>query len=466
MFEFLKNLLGRGSNAPALPQEAPPTLEAPPPNQENNSEDIDEEPDNHLVLREVILNRQEKIAGYEFMLQEKLRSRLQERSGLLQKVYDDALLRSLNALGTDSLIANRLAFVRISPVSLKNRLITKLPCKNTVFIISPGKLKFNLTEVSEQLTQLEAAGFAYGWVLRRPQILERPALLALAAAGSFIEIKTSSFDGMEIRTLLRDLRQARTHYATKTPAQLIARELATFEDFHLCFQSGFDYFHGPFIVAREQWKSPPSDHNRLHILEMLHLIRGEAEFGLIAEHLKREPVLSFKLLRYINSPVMGLQHPISSMTQALTLLGREKIFRWMSLLLFDVKSPGYSEHVLTEQALVRARFLENMAGQGHLPADKDALFLLGLFSLIDVLLGRPIEEIIKQAKLPEAVSNALLGQAGPWYDALQLTICTQANDQEASNLAATQCAVDEVAVSRSAIEALNWAAKISSIAEA
>ena len=78
------------------------------------------------------------------------------------------------------------------------------------------------------------------------------------------------------------------------------------------------------------------------------------------------------------------------MDKALLILGRERCFRWLSLLLFDIKQSNFRERLLTEQALTRAFFLESLAGLGKVPKDKDALFILGLFSMLDLLMGMPM----------------------------------------------------------------------------
>jgi hypothetical protein len=110
---------------------------------------------------------------------------------------------------------------------------------------------------------------------------------------------------------------------------------------------------------------------------------------------------------------MGLMSPVTGLDKALILLGREKFYRWLSLMLFDFKSPGYKERVLTEQALSRAAFLERLAGQGTVPAQADWLFILGLFSNLDLLMAQSMADLLLQAKLPAPVHDALLGEAGP-----------------------------------------------------
>lgn len=420
-------------------------------------------PRHSFVCRVPLLNRQEKIAGYQFSLHENVQARLHGKLDLVQKAYDDVLLRHLASLGINSLLGHRLAVIGLAPASLSNPRLSELPAENTVFLVIPTQQKLPTEELSALLQNLREAGYAHGWLLRQPDLHRHPELLGLAAVADYVQIEVNGFDGMDIKTLLKSLRSRRPDGLP--PLKLVASEISTFDEFSLCFRGGFDLFHGRFVSSRENWHPPKSDINRLQVIELLNLVRSDAEFDAIAEQLKREPVLTFKLLRYLNSPAMGMQSPVDTMNQALLILGRDKFYRWLSLLLFDIKTPGFRERILTEQALTRGRCLENLAGQGRLPAQKDQLFLLGLFSLLDVLMGQPMPAMLKQAKLPEAVRAALLGEPGPYRDALTLAVALDGLEHDEIKRCADACGVDAMQISRAAIDALAWANEITALNE-
>jgi len=175
--------------------------------------------------------------------------------------------------------------------------------------------------------------------------------------------------------------------------------------------------------------------------------------------------MTFKLLRYLTSPLLGLQQKITSVSQALLIIGRDKFYRWLSLLLFSVRDQGYRERILAEQALTRGRFLESLPGQGGIPPVANDLFLLGLFSLLDVLLGQPLAEIVARVQLPEPVRDALLGQASAWRDALDLAMAYESGDEARLGDAAARCGVDAGRVTEAALEALGWTREITSMEE-
>jgi EAL and modified HD-GYP domain-containing signal transduction protein len=453
MAGFLDRLLGKG--------DAPATSVPPPPGKAPHARVTEQAPS--FVCREPVLDREKRISGYQFSLPEEIERRLPNDFQFLPKIYDDAVLRNLTAPGDATLLGPRLAFVRLAPDSLDNARIHQLPARNTVLMLAPVHPTFDAAHVRTRLDGLGQAGFAHGWLLRQGQLARFPELATLAASADFVQIDATGFDGMEAKLLLKSLLAARP--SGRTGLSLVAGGLNVVDEYHLYSQLGFDHFLGPFVTRREDWRPPKSDINRLRVIRLLNLLRGDSEIPQIAEELRHDPVLAFKLLRYINSPSIGLASPVSTMDKALILLGREKFYRWLSLLLFDFKTPGYSERVLTEQALSRARFLESLAAQGSLPAKADWLFILGLFSLIDQLMGQPMADLLLQVKLPEPVHDALLGQPGIYRDALRLAVAAEGQSpRELAELAAL-CGMEPQQVAQCGIQSLTWAHEIASLSD-
>jgi EAL and modified HD-GYP domain-containing signal transduction protein len=349
----------------------------------------------------------------------------------------------------------------LSPNSLDNSRLQELPRENTVLMLAPVHQTFEAERILRQLDVMRQAGFSYGWLLRQNQVAQFPQLPILAASADYVQIDATGFDGMGVRLLIKALTAARS--ATLPKLRLIAGGLDAVDEFDSFFQADFDFFLGQFVTRRENWHPPTNKINRLQVIKLLNLLGSEAEIGVIAEQFRHDPVLAFKLLRYINSAAMALRSPVVNMDKALILLGREKIYRWLSLLLFDFKAPGHEERVLTEQALSRAHFLENLAGQGSMPAQTDALFILGLFSLLDQLMGQTMAELLVQAKLPKAVHDALVGQQGPYRNALLLAIAAEGQSPHELEQQAALCGLDALQVSQCVVKSLAWAHEISSL---
>lgn len=409
-----------------------------------------------FVCREAILNRSERISGYEFAPERRLPSRMLEKSARIRWVYDDIMLRNFATLGVSPLLGDRFALIRISMDSLKNPVLETFSRLNTVIMIMPGTLaEADLAGVQDNLRRLKEIGIKHGWTLNRTQ----PEIVEFLQEADFIEVEATALDGVQLKTMCRSLR------AIPGKPKLIASELQTSDDFNLCYQCGFDYLMGPFVSSRENWHPAKSEINRLRVFEVLNMIRGDAKLDAIADRLRTEPILTFKLLRYINSPGIGLLQKVDEIPQALLVLGRDRFYRWLSLLLFDFNQPGYRERVLSEQVLARARFMEMLAGRGHVPAAADHLFMTGLFSLLDVMMEQPLADVLKQVSLPEDVVAALRGEPGAMRDTLLLGITVESGTQDEMAFAATRCGLDAATVTSTMVEALVWAQQTSAAGE-
>jgi EAL and modified HD-GYP domain-containing signal transduction protein len=450
VFESIRRLFGGSPKEPS-PQESFQQLnEVAPlkPSQEAAKENVHGH--SSFICREAILDRSERIAGYEFTLGQGVQARMLEKSALVRRVYDEAMLDNLAPLGVSSLLGERSAFIRLSVESLKIPQLEALANPNTVIMSTPRPIaEVDLAEMRTNLAHIEALGFKQGWSINQP----RPEYTEFLRKADFIEIDPSALDGIQLKKMIAEFRTA------NGDQKLIASRLQTADDFHYCFERHFDYFMGPFVSNRENWRPAKSEVNHIQVFQALEMIQSGAEFDAIADCLRTDPILTFKLLRYINSPGIGLLQKINDIQQALMLLGRDRFYRWLSLLLFDSKKPGFHENILTEQALTRARFMEMLAGKGRVPANTDQLFLTGLFSLIDVMLAQPLEDVLKQVALPGAVAAALRGESGAMRDALALAITLESGIGDTA-AAAMQCGVDASAVSGTLIEALAWSQQI------
>ncbi len=456
MFEKIRRSLGIAPATSPEPQDAFQQLNAAAP-LKSAQEGITAAGGKHsFICREAVLNRDERIGGYLFSMNRRLPSRMLEKSLLVQRVQDDAILSNLALQGVVSMLGHRHAFIYLSPASLKNPLLEKFAGMNVVVMISPHALiAADRLEMRENLQRLREMGIKYGWTLNQ----SHPDINEILFEADFIEVESTAFDGNQLKEMYREFR------AISKQPKLIASGMQTSEEFKLCYHCGFDHFMGPFISSRENWHPAKSEINRLRVIQVLNMIRSGAEFDAIADSLRTESILTFKLLRYINSPAIGLQQKISEIPQALLVLGRDRFYRWLSLLLFDSNHPDYHERVLNEQVLARARFLEMLAGLGHVPAEADHLFMTGLFSLLDVMMDQPLTDVLKQVSLPESVAATLKGEAGPMRNALLLAIAIESGTTIEMATAAAQCGLDAKAVTDTMTEALAWAQQASAVGE-
>lgn len=169
------------------------------------------------------------------------------------------------------------------------------------------------------------------------------------------------------------------------------------------------------------------------IVRIMQMLQRNEDVRQIETALKHDAVLTYRLLRYINSPAIGPGVEIQSLRHAVTMLGYSHLFRWLALLL-ATSNAASSAPFMTRKAIMRGRAVELM-GKGMLaPQDADNLFVVGMFSLIDQLLGVPMEQVLGKVQLAESVQQAILRRGGVYGPFLALAESCERNAVEAARL--------------------------------
>lgn len=182
---------------------------------------------------------------------------------------------------------------------------------------------------------------------------------------------------------------------------------------------------GAFATTNEPVaQSGEISQSRLILLEMLNQLRGEADTSTIVAIAKRDPAVVLKLLEMANSPLSGLSRQVASLEEAIQLLGRDLLYRWLALALFRTNAQGFRDETLMSIALSRAAFLEQFAPEND-RKQAGELFLVGLFSLVENLFQHPLEKILARLQLPDAVSAVLARSEGPYAGYLRLSLAME-----------------------------------------
>ena len=257
--------------------------------------------------------------------------------------------------------------------------------------------------------------------------------------------------------------QAKIYGALKHSAvRLVAREIRSWKEFDSCATLGLEAFIGKLYLApRDNDAAPAKGLNptQTMILQLMDMVRKNADVRQLEDVLKRDAALSYKLLRYINSAGFGLGSEIQSLRHAVAMLGYSPLYRWLSVLLATATSDGHSA-ILMHTAIVRARFAE-LLGAAHLPRNEaENLFVAGMFSLLDRLLGVPMQEVLDNIQLSEPVTQALLSREGMYGPFLRLAEAGEYDNGPIVELAeALFMSPDEVNAAHAA--ALIWAEQLS-----
>jgi c-di-GMP-related signal transduction protein len=242
----------------------------------------------------------------------------------------------------------------------------------------------------------------------------------------------------------------------KQQLQIIVEKIDTAEQHKLVTDLGVKLFQGNWFAKSVLTVGKVVRPSHANIIQLINLVRKEADTSLIEEVLKRDPSLSFNLLRFINSSGFGLRTEITSFRHAVMILGLDKLFRWSAMLLTTSREGGVPP-VVGNTAIVRGRLMELLAAE-LLPKDEcDNAFVAGVFSLLDTMLGVPMDKAISAITLPDTVTDALLHNKGPLAPFLELTIaCEQVDDANFARVA-DALKLSNHQVNWAHLQALAWA---------
>ena len=400
-----------------------------------------------FLCREAVLNAEQRVAGYEFQLRKAARDRVRVQSRRIHHVYNEVVVRNIVQFSIRKLLGHRLAFVPVLDSFLASPVLRELPAQGVVLSVERvAGDEPDLAQVAGQARELREAGFA----LALEECFDGAHFDALAPLTDYFVVDTARHSPAEIKALVGRLAEANGR------AAMVARDLESYDDFTLCQKLGFRLFQGPFITSREDWTANQVGPQGLRVCDLLNRLRRDAETAELAKILRQDAVLSYRLLRYVNSAASGLRQKITSIEHALVMMGRAKLYRWLTLLLFGSAQSVPGAAALLENALVRGRLME-LAGQARLkPADQDSLFVTGLFSMLDLVLRVPLAEALRPIQLPEEIPAALLRREGPYAPYLELALACESFDQDRITAASALCGLDAATVNERHIEAITW----------
>ncbi len=236
----------------------------------------------------------------------------------------------------------------------------------------------------------------------------------------------------------------------------IAFSVDTSEDFRSCLDAGLSAACGWFFTQTTSLSAKMLTPGQANIVRVLNLVRRNAEIREIEAALRQDVAISYKLLRYINSAGFGLSCEIQSFRHAVSILGYDKLNRWLSLLLTTASKDPMAP-ALMHTALLRARLLELLAHGLVDRSEYDNLFITGAFSLLDVLLGISMERVLETMRLPDPICDALLGNGGRYGPFLDLALASERADGAGMAEQSAMLGLTAELVNRAVLQALAFA---------
>lgn len=407
--------------APAKEKAAPPALSL---------------PGQRFVARQPILDRDQNVFGYEILFRNGVEDFFNADPELAARsTLDSSLLYGINTL-----CDNRRAFVNCTREVLFKDLITLLPPSQTVAEI------LETVEPEDRVVAACKRLKAAGYLIALDDFAPNDPRIPLVEYADIIKV--------DIRATRPEERAAMMRRFGSSKCKMLAEKLETPHEFYQARDLGYVYFQGYFFCRPELVVGREMPASQLHYMKLLEMVsRREIDLLELEGMLKQEASLSYRLLRYLNSPLFGLSLEIKSIRHAMAVLGEREMRRWIRL----VVTVGAAEQACSElvlMGLARARFCELLSTRLKTNSD---LFLLGLLSVMDAILEVSQDVLLEQLPVDKETKAVLLGQNSSLRPLYQLMLAQESGEWEQSSNLAKELKLSDEEVASTWFQALQWA---------
>ncbi len=403
--------------------------------------EMDNPPQITAIARQAIVDDKGEVFGYELFDRTRISTEHDAASDA------QLLFNVLSHADTSALMDNRTMFVNCTHASLSGGHLDLVRPERIVLEIPPIS-DHNAEEIDSRirtLSELRKRGFRLAF---NQTVLTAAYQQWLPLAG-FIKIDLLALKPERVGATIAMAQK-------RSEATLIVEKVETAEQYAQVQSLGVKLFQGYWFAKPSLVHGQTLRPGQAVIIDLINLVRKQAATAEIEAVLKHDASLSFNLLRFINSSGFGLRTEITSFRQAVMLLGLKKLFRWAALLLTTSRAGGVPA-VVGQTAIVRGRLMELLAVELLAPEECDNAFVTGVFSLLDAMLGMPLDKALEALTLPESVVSALLRKEGPLAPFLELTIACETADDETFARTANQLGLNNRQVNWAHLQALAWA---------
>lgn len=373
----------------------------------NPAADLSVVSDDFFLARQPILGRDQHLVAFELLFRTAGASEAGVTDGAAATA---AVISHASQLGMAQVVGEQLAFVNVDEVVLMSDFVRFLPTDKVILEI------LETVEASPALIarvqELKALGFKFALDDVIANSGDARQLIGLV---DVIKIDIQGVAAGALAPLVRSLKGTRQ--------KLLAEKVETIEEFRHCLELGFDYFQGYYFARPVMLRGKKIAPSELVILQLLELIKSNADNSEIEACVKRNALISLNLLRLVNTPAAGARSRIDSLSQALLVLGRDQLQRWLQILLYASPGGGVEfNSPLLQMATTRGKLLELMtrAVRPGQRGSADTGFTVGIMSLTDALFSMSMDDILQTVVVADEVRAALLERAGQFGEMLKV----------------------------------------------
>ena len=391
------------------------------------------------VGRQPIFDRYNEVFGYELLYRRSMNNFYEGVDG--NQATRDLIYNAFFAMQIDDLTEGKVGFINFTDAMVRDLVPEILPKEQLVIEILENSI------VDQDLIQACIRLKEKGYILALDDFVLNPSFEPLLELVDIIKIE---FPNVSLETQ-RNLIKKHKH-----KIRFLAERLETREEYNVALQMGYDYFQGFFFSKPVIYKQNDIGVLNTSILNIIHQLRTlDPDYNRIAQAVELDVGLSYKVIRLSNTISFGARYSIRSVRQALVRIGILELRRWFNVLLLkDLQQ--VENHELIKQSLVRAHLMENLAQYCEAKEQSLDYLLTGMFSSIDVLLSKPMEEVLMGMPLVDTVKAALLGEENDLKRVLDFVKRYEAMDINPETFDFPLGKIDLESFNGHYIEALRW----------
>jgi len=363
--------------------------------------------DDFFLARQPILGRNQHLVAYELLFRS---ADAPEANVVDHAAATAAVISHASQLGMQRVVGERLAFVNVDAIVLMSDFVRFLPHDKVILeILETVKAT---PELVARVTELKSFGFTFAL---DDVVANSADVCALLDLVDVIKIDVQAVRPGGLAPLVATFKGS--------GKKLLAEKVETVDEFDACMELGFEYFQGYYFARPAILSGKKIAPSELVILNLLQLINSDADNREIEMSVKRDPLLSLNLLRLVNTPAAGARRHIDSLAEALVVLGREQLQRWLQILLYA--TPGAHVELnspLLQMATTRGKLMELMSRRIARPlaSSAEAGFTVGIMSLMDALFSMSMQDILQTVAVAPDVRAALLEREGTLGEMLKI----------------------------------------------
>lgn len=395
-----------------------------------------------FIARQPILDARLRVFAYELLFRGGPGNVFQPFANAASSVIAD----SITLFDLQMLTGSARAFVNVDEIALRLGAPRLLP---------PDRLVVEILETvrpTEEILTICRELRADGYQLALDDFTDEPAMARLVELAQFLKVDFQQMDPASREELAKKYRGGQI--------ALLAEKVETRSEMEEARRLGFQYFQGYFFCKPSMLETKDISGNKLVQLQLLRAVaKPELDYTAIEALLKQDPSLLYRLLRYLNSPVLGLRSAVHTVRHAITMLGEKEFRRWASIFAVVSLVNGNSPELI-RTALTRAYFCEDLSTVAGLQDKSSTLFLMGLLSISDALLDRPIGEVLDSLSVSQELKTALSGGSNKLNDVYQLLLALEHAEWSKLSNCAARIGCDEEKVPNSYRQAIQKATNI------